>query len=545
MPLSSALADLGVPATALVVLADVVLILVAARLAGRLAPRVGQPPVVGEILVGIALGPSLLGLLGADLPGTLFPDEARPSLKHVGDLGLVLFLFGVGRESDPALLRRARGRIGALSAGSILVPAAVGVLVALPLWADHATVGGHDVPRAAFAAFVAVALSVTAFPVLARILGDAGLLQDDVGRTAMAVAAVTDLVAWSALAVVVGAYGTGGRPLPELVALVVGYGLLLRFVLRPLVGAALAATDPRGGRTAALDDGPAGDPGSPATDAPRGRSGRSAAVPAAVLLAGLLLSAIATDRIGLHAAIGAFAFGVVCPRTGAAGRAAEAGAPLLARGGTLLVPVFFLTTGLTVDLARLSLGGVSELAILLVAATLAKFGGVWTAARLTGSDPRSAAALGVLLNARGLTELVILEVGRSAGILDERIFSALVAVALLTTVATGPLFRRLHRGGDATGRPARPGGDDGVRPDRSGGDDGPARTDAVKTAPAPADAVKTAPAPTGRTARPGPGRSSAEAPGTPRDLGRCDDAPPSEGATMTSSLRPSGETCVP
>lgn len=422
MPSSTLLVASGVPATALVVLADVVLILVAARLAGRLARRLGQPPVIGEILAGIALGPSLLGLLGADLPGLLFPDDARGALKHVGDLGLVLFLFGVGRESDPALLRRARGRIGALSAGSIVVPVAVGALVALPLWADHAVVAGQEVPRAAFAAFVAVALSVTAFPVLARILGDAGLLRSEVGRTAMAVAAVTDLFAWSALAIVVGAYGTGGRPLPELLALVLAYGLALRFVLRPLVTVSLGALGDRG----------------------RG-------APAAVLLIGLLLSAAATDRIGLHAAIGAFAFGVLCPRRGPAGLTAESGAGQLTRAGALLVPVFFLTTGLSIDLARLSIGDVSELLVLLVAASVAKFVGVAGAARLSGSAARPAAALGVLLNARGLTELVVLEVGRSAGILDDRVFAALVAVALITTVVTGPLFRRLHGEDGATG----------------------------------------------------------------------------------------------
>ena len=422
MPAPSALAVSGAPATLLVVLADVVLILVAARLAGRLAARLGQPPVIGEILAGIALGPSLLGLLGPDLPGTLFPDEVRGWLKHVGDLGLVLFLFGVGRESDPRLLRRARGRIGALSLGSIAVPAAVGALVALPLWADHAVVDGQAVPRAAFAAFVAVALAVTAFPVLARILGDAGLLRSAVGRTAMAVAAVTDLVAWSALAVVVGVWGTGGRPVLELVLLVLAYGAGLRLVLLPVVRTSLG----RWGRERPL-------------------------VPAAILLAGLLVSAAATDRIGLHAAIGAFVFGVLCPRDGVPGRTAAAGEDVLARTGVLLVPVFFLTTGLTVDLASLSLGGVSELLVLLAAASLAKFVGVAGAARLSGDAARPAAALGVLLNARGLTELVILEVGRSSGILDDRIFAALVAVALVTTVVTGPLFRRVHGGDEPAG----------------------------------------------------------------------------------------------
>jgi Kef-type K+ transport system membrane component KefB len=487
MPAPAVLATLDGPSLALVVLADVLLILVVARFAGRLARRLGQPPVIGEILAGIALGPSLLGLLGADLPGLVFPEDGREALKRIGELGLVLFLFGVGRESDPGLLRRAGGRIGALSAGSILVPAAVGVLVALPLWADHAVVGGREVPREAFAAFVAVALSVTAFPVLARILGDAGLLRTDLGRTAMAVAAVTDLVAWSALAVVVGAYGTGGRPLPELLLLVAAYAVMLRTVLRPLTRRALTATTGGGPRrgsgpdvlrarrsVSSGDAGPAGDAGPTRAAVPTRAAGPTPTAPdpvapdpdassggsrplvaAAVLLVGLLASAVMTDRIGLHAAIGAFAFGVLSPRGGRAGRAADTGSAGLARAGALLVPVFFLSTGLTVDLASLSLGGVGELGLLLVAATAAKFVGVAGAARLTGMGSRPAATLGVLLNARGLTELVVLEVGRSAGILDEQVFAALVAVALITTVLTGPVFRRLHRAGEERDRGRR------------------------------------------------------------------------------------------
>jgi Kef-type K+ transport system membrane component KefB len=168
-------------------------------------------------------------------------------------------------------------------------------------------------------------------------------------------------------------------------------------------------------------------------------------VAAAVLLAGLLASAIATGQMGLHVAIGAFAFGLVCPRGGAAGAAAEEGAAVLGGAGRLLVPVFFLTTGLTVDLTGADGAALAAFGVLLVAATGAKFLGVAIAARLVGMGGRESAALGTLMNARGLTELVILEVGRSAGILDEATFTALVGVAIVTTVLTGPVFRRLHR----------------------------------------------------------------------------------------------------
>lgn len=174
----------------------------------------------------------------------------------------------------------------------------------------------------------------------------------------------------------------------------------------------------------------------------------------AVLVAGALLAAAVTGALGLHPAIGAFAFGLACPRRGPAAAVTATGAASVRSVGLLLIPVFFLTTGLTVDLTGLGGEGLLELAVLLVVATGGKFLGVAAAARLTGSTPRDAAALGVLMNARGLTELVILEVGRSAGILDDRTFTALVGVAIVTTLLTGPLFRRLGPPGEDPARGA-------------------------------------------------------------------------------------------
>jgi Kef-type K+ transport system membrane component KefB len=412
------LAVSDVAATVLVVLLDVALILLVSRVFGRALRRVGQPAVVGEILAGIALGPTLLGLLAPGVLRALFPDDVRDVLKVVATVALVLFMFGVGRESDLRQMRRMGRRAGAISVGSISLPAIAGVAVAMLLWPAHDLVAGERVPLAAFAAFLAVALSVTAFPVLARILDEAGLLRAPIGTLAMTVAAVTDLMAWSALAVVVAATGDGGRSLFVTGALVAVYAAVLVGMVRPGLRVVLGLLGPG-----------------------------QAVVPAAVLLAGLLASAGATEALGLHAAIGAFAFGLAVPRgSGAPGDAspADRGAAALGAAGRLLVPVFFLTTGLTVDLTGLTGAGLATMALLFVVATAAKFGGVAIAARLTGSGAREAAALGTLMNARGLTELVILEVGRSAGILDEVTFTALVGVALLTTVLTGPLFRRLH-----------------------------------------------------------------------------------------------------
>jgi Kef-type K+ transport system membrane component KefB len=448
-----AVSDAG--ATGLVVLLDVALILFVSRVLGRVLRRVGQPAVVGEILAGIALGPTLLGLVAPDVLAALFPDDVRDVLEVVATLGLVLFMFGVGHESDLRQMRRMGRRAGAISVGSIAVPAVAGVAVALLLWPAHDVVAGEEVPLVAFAAFLAIALSVTAFPVLARILDEAGLLRAPIGTLAMTVAAVTDLVAWSALAVVVAVTGDGGRPLVVTGASVAVYAVVLVGVGRRGLRVVLRWLDGRGvrGSASAVRAVAAG----PST------AGPAAFAPAVVLLAGLLLSAGVTEELGLHAAIGAFAFGLVVARgtaeaTPGDGRATVAppaaarGAAVLGAAGRLLVPVFFLTTGLTVDLTGLTGVGVATMALLVVVATAAKFGGVAFAARLTGAGRPEAAALGTLMNARGLTELVVLEVGRSAGILDETMFTALVGVALLTTVLTGPAFRRLH-GPGAAGTP--------------------------------------------------------------------------------------------
>jgi Kef-type K+ transport system membrane component KefB len=416
-------------AVGLVVLLDVALVLLAGAVVARGIARFGQPAVIGEILAGIALGPSLLGLLVPGAPEALFPDEARPYLKVVATFGLAVFMFGVGQEIDLGRVRRAGRRVAALSTGSMVVPAAAGVLVAIPLWSAHAVVDGDAVPFAAFAAFLAIALAVTAFPVLARIIDEAGLLGTPLGTTALAVAAVTDLVAWSALAVVVGAVADDGGSVPLLVAQAAGFAGALLLVVRPVLRGILARLD-RDGRTGAA---------------------------AGVLLAGVLACAAATGAVGLHEAIGAFAFGLICPRRGPAARPAAAGAETLRGTGLLLIPVFFLTTGLNVDFSGLTLGGVGTMALLLLVACGAKVGGVTGAARLSGMGRRESAAMGVLLNARGLTELVVLEVGRSAGILDETTFTALVGVAIITTVLTGPVFRRLHRPAAEPDPPGRTG----------------------------------------------------------------------------------------
>ncbi|MEU7227125.1 cation:proton antiporter domain-containing protein [Streptomyces chrestomyceticus] len=395
---------------------DLALILLLARGLGWLLARVGQPPVVGEILAGVLLGPTLFD--GA-IAGALFPADVRAPLTGLADVGVALFMFIVGLEIDTTSLR-GRGRVTAVSAfGSTAVPFLLGTALALWLLHEHP----NEAPMA-FIVFVGLSLSVTAFPVLARILADRGLTTTELGGIALATAAVVDVVAWAALAAVQATVGGGGNH--WLVALVLPYAVLMFTVVRPLLSRALL----RGGTAARLT-----------------------APAAAVVLVGALLSATATEAMGMHFIFGAFVFGLLIPRHGAA----ELRADLLDHTGritSLLLPVYFVVAGLQVDLGRLRGAELLQLGAILLVAVAGKFGGTFLAARTQGLPARPATALGALMNTRGLTELVILGIGLELGLLDGTLYSLMVVMAVLTTAMTGPLLSRVYARPVDLGRPA-------------------------------------------------------------------------------------------
>ena len=413
-------------------------IIVLARVFGWLARLAGQPPVIGELVAGVLIGPTLFGTAVSDW---LLPADIRPAMSGLANLGLVLFMFIVGYELDHASLR-GRGRIAtSVSIGSIAVPLGLGVLLAVWL------AGRHDVSDPLpFALFIGAAMAVTAFPVLARILTDRGMVRTPVGGLALASAAVDDVAAWSLLAVVVAVAGAGGGD-PWLPLLCVPYTLLMLFVVRPLLARVEAA---------------------------RARAGRLTPDLLAVVLAGLLLSCLATEWLGLHAIFGAFLFGAVMPRAprpAASATVAPSGADTLRLeilerleqvSVLLLLPAFFVLSGLRVDLSTIGGTGLLELAAILVVAIGGKFAGAYAAARLNGVATRPAGALAILMNTRGLTEIVILTVGLQLGILDDRLFSMMVVMALVTTVMAGPLLslvyprRLVERDALAAQRPAAP-----------------------------------------------------------------------------------------
>lgn len=416
-----------------------VVIVVTARLLGRVARRCGQPPVIGEIVAGILLGPTLLG---GGVTQALFPAEIRPSLHALATAGVVLFMFLVGLELDGSLLRGNRRAASGVAVTSIALPFGLGALLALNLLHRHPTEN-----RLAFVLFLGAAMSVTAFPVLARILTDRGLLHTTVGALAVAVAAVDDVVAWSLLAVV--AMVAGGAAEPWRIALIVPFAALLVLAVRPLLARCAARADRREptGRTV------------PATLA-------NAAATAA-LAAGLALAASATDWMGLHLLFGAFLFGVVMPREH--GHRLRAWAlPLLERMTAVLLPVFFAVAGLAVDLTALGGAALTDLLLILLVAIGGKGIGAYLGARAHRIPPREAGALAILLNTRGLTELIALTLGLQLGVIGTELYSLMVVMALVTTAMAGVLLPLVHPNRP---RPLRhPQGTAAPRPRGHGGD---------------------------------------------------------------------------
>ncbi|WP_086810119.1 cation:proton antiporter [Streptomyces reticuliscabiei] len=397
------------PDPLLPLLLAVPVVVLACQAGGRAVRLLGQPPVIGEILAGILLGPSLLGWLAPGIQHHLLPPSVLPITSALGNLGLLSFLFLIGLELDLRTLRTTRGAVAAVSLSGVLLPMALGAALASAMYPHLAPPG---VDRLPFTLFIAVALSITAFPVLARILADRGLETTPVGTFVLACAATDDALAWCLLTAVV-ALSTAGTALSALTTLaltaVLAVGLTL---LRPVLRALLT----RAGRTS--DD-----------------------LVLALLFAGLCLSAYTTDQIGVHPAFGAFLFGAVAPRSLPA--VERSAARIRAVMLPLLLPLFFVDTGLHTDFSTLPTGEWGWGAALLAVAVIGKWGGTAGAARLAGGDWRWSAAVGTLMNCRGLTELVVLGIGRQIGVITEELFTLLVIMTVVTTAATAPLLKRV------------------------------------------------------------------------------------------------------
>jgi Kef-type K+ transport system membrane component KefB len=392
-------------------LADLAIIILLARLLGMAAKRLGQPPVIGEIIAGILLGPTLFD---GKITATLFPMTLRQPLSALAILGVVMFMFAVGYLLDLRLIRGRERVAASVSVSSIILPLSLGVGLGVWLASRHHV--HHVLP---FALFVGTAMSVTAFPVLARILTDRGMHRTRIGGTALASAAIDDVLAWSLLAVVAAIAGAGGQPLRLLLAPV--YAGVMFGLVRPLLRQLADVYQRRGRLTPNV---------------------------LAVTLAGLLLSSYATDWMGVKYIFGAFLFGVVMPREGAA--AAVLREEILNRleqvSVLVLLPVFFVVSGLSVNLSSVGLSGLVELCLILLVAVVGKFAGAFAGARLAGVPGRPAGVLATLMNTRGLTGIVILSVGLQLHILDQSLYSLMIVMAIVTTVMAGPLLHFLYPG---------------------------------------------------------------------------------------------------
>jgi Kef-type K+ transport system membrane component KefB len=393
----------------------VALIISLAQLLGQLADRLGQPRVLGDIVSGILLGPSLLGALQPQFSAWMFSPVVCTQLNLLGQLGLVLFMFLVGLELNPKLLQGRIPLASRITTVGVLLPLGLGLVLAnrFEAWQPELLPGNHAL---AGALFMGTAMAITAFPVLARILAERNLLGQPLGALAITAAAIDDVVGWTLLAAVVAFSHSGSAigAVPTLLAAV--------FYVVVLLGASapLRRWMERRQRRGQM-------PG------PTGQT---------LVFVGALLSGVATELIGVHLIFGAFLWGLAMPRN-------EAIQEWLAlRLETvvlrLLLPLFFAMSGLNTRIGSLNSVQLWLAAgLLLLVAVTGKFLGTWAVARASGLPQREAQALGWLMNTRGLTELVVLNVGLSLGVISTELFTMGVLMALITTAMAGPLLARL------------------------------------------------------------------------------------------------------
>ena len=407
------------------VLLALAVVVITGRLLGKALVKIGQPPVIGEVLAGILLGPSLLGRLFPALEARLFPEAVTPALGVVAQIGVVLYMFAVGVEFDAAALRRSAARLVFVSQASIAVPFLLGLGIAAFIRPEF---GLEGVSPIAFALFMGIAMSITAFPVLARILTDRSLTRTELGRAALACAAVQDVTAWCLLAIVVGvtrAALSSGVNSAVLAAVFIAFMFV---IARPLVVRLARAENAE----------------------------RPSYETMTWTLAGLLVSAVVAEAIGIHAIFGAFLYGAILPAESAIGRQLSINRiPVIT---ILFLPAFFALTGLRTQIGLVATSRDWAICALITAVAVAgKFGGTLAGGKLVGLEWRFAALLGILMNTRGLMELVVLNIGLDLGVLSPRLFTMMVIMAIVTTAMTAPLLDLVtERSPASSSEPARP-----------------------------------------------------------------------------------------
>ncbi|WP_346764938.1 cation:proton antiporter [Caulobacter sp. 602-2] len=389
-------------------------IIAVSRLVGWLAKKyLGQPQVVGEMIAGVLLGPSLLGLLAPDIQHMLFPKDSK-SVLYVGaqmGVGLYMFLVGLGFQADH--FKSNAKSAAAVSLSGMAAPFLVAVGIAP--WLLSLGLFGKGIDTFQATLFMGAAISITAFPMLARIIHERGLSKTPLGTLSLSAGAIDDAGAWTVLAIVLATFGGGPA---VAVKAIVGGGLFAVFMIT--LGPKLLAPL---GRWAE-------------------REGKVTPNILGVVVMLFMLSAWAMDAVGIHAVFGGFILGTVLPR-GVLTR--EVKKQLEPFAVVLLLPMFFTFSGLHTQLTMVnSISLVAVTAVILAGSILAKGGACWAAARLTGQDNATACGIGALMNARGLMELIIINIGLQKGIIGPALFSMLVLMAIITTLMASPLFELLY-----------------------------------------------------------------------------------------------------
>lgn len=400
-----------------ILLLQITVIIVACQVIGNIFQRIGQPRVVGEMTAGILLGPSLFGFFFPDISAFIFPESSLGTIQMISNIGLVLFMFIVGMELDKDMLKDRVGVAVIISHASIVIPFSLGIGLSYFLYRTYAP---PHIPFYAFSLFMGIAMSITAFPVLARIIRERGMTRTRLGAIAMTCAAADDVTAWCLLAFVIAIAKAGSLTgsLITLLLAVIYVGIMLK-IIKPLLHRSVRHTKGTG-------------------TLPNSRI--------ALFFIVMLLSAYCSEIIGIHALFGAFLAGVIMPQDKAFRQALTGKIEHVAL--VLLLPLFFVYTGLRTEIGLLSdpsLWGV--FAVILLIAVIGKLGGSALAARITGSGMKESMAIGALMNTRGLMELVVLNIGYDLGILTPEIFTMMVLMALMTTFMTNPILNLLERKG--------------------------------------------------------------------------------------------------
>lgn len=391
-----------------ILLAQIITIILVARLFGWICKKIGQPTVIGEIVAGIVLGPSLVGWYFPEFFGTLFPKESLGNLQFLSQIGLILFMFVVGMELDLKVLKNKAHDAVVISHASIIFPFALGMGLAIFIYEAFAPAG---ISFLAFALFTGIAMSVTAFPVLARIVQERGIHKTKLGTIVITCAAADDITAWCILAAVIAIVKAGSFiSALYIIGLAALYVLLMLKVVRPFLK--------RVG------------------DLSASRENLSKPIVAIFFLT-LVISSYATEVIGIHALFGAFMAGAIMPENTKFRNIFIEKVEDVAL--VLLLPLFFVFTGLRTEIGLLNDPYHWWIAALIIAvAVTGKFVGSAVAAKVVGQNWKDSLSIGALMNTRGLMELVVLNIGYDLGVLTPEIFAMMVIMALVTTFMTGP-----------------------------------------------------------------------------------------------------------